>query len=424
MATQARVVACPYCGQCAILVSGSVLYPRFPELHAKWFWRCQPCGAHVGCHPGTKEPLGTLANAPLRQARQAAHAAFDPLWRDGGRSAAYRWLAGELQVAASACHIGQFDEDQCRRVVEAVRTRQGVDVAETTQVQTVAPPPPLLVELEQLAARFADEGLDAAAVRLRDVVEKSKGTEVEVWGVETPEHYVIPTAEDYAGRGQRLVLVRSYKKRVVEWFRGTKAQPGPLTLQYQAYQALLEREKQAIEPADLEDKRIVAALNAYDQQKEQERLAEQARLEAEERAREEARRAEVAQQGLDAALELAVAEVAAGDGQVQADPSLVDRIEEAAELAATPLQTPAVYVPSATPKVAGVSKPTKNWQVHPDIPVNVMALATAIVAKKHPVTFLLPNVPRLNDHAKSTEGTQPVAGVTFWNNQGRRTRGR
>ncbi len=112
-------VTCDYCQRNAVLVSGNVIYPYRPDLFHKWFYRCEPCGAYVGCHPGSAQALGRLANAELRAAKMAAHAAFDPLWRNGGmsRSSAYAWLSRELGVAPQNCHIGMFDVDACRAVV-------------------------------------------------------------------------------------------------------------------------------------------------------------------------------------------------------------------------------------------------------------------------------------------------------------------
>lgn len=125
-------VLCDYCGQQAQLQTGRQVYPHRRDLHDRRFYVCPPCDARVGCHPGTTEPLGRLANAALRQAKQAAHAAFDPLWQDnqsrGGRRAgrrrnerrkrAYAWLAEQLGIAEKDCHIGMFDVATCQRVVE------------------------------------------------------------------------------------------------------------------------------------------------------------------------------------------------------------------------------------------------------------------------------------------------------------------
>jgi hypothetical protein len=111
-------VTCPYCGQPAYRVSGLAVYPHRKDLSHKRFWLCEPCNAYVGCHPDGR-PLGVLADAALRTVRSDAHAAFDPMWKHGRRtrSAAYRWLAGRLGLAAHECHIGGFDTATCERVI-------------------------------------------------------------------------------------------------------------------------------------------------------------------------------------------------------------------------------------------------------------------------------------------------------------------
>jgi hypothetical protein len=116
---------CPYCNHDAELVTGAVIYPRLPWLHEKLFYSCLPCNAYVGCYDGTVRPLGRLANAELRAAKMAAHAAFDPIWksRQLTRTAAYRWLARELRIEITDCHIGMFDVDTCKQVVEICSRR-------------------------------------------------------------------------------------------------------------------------------------------------------------------------------------------------------------------------------------------------------------------------------------------------------------
>lgn len=120
-------VICDYCRQPAELVSGAVIHPKHPHLRSQWFWRCAPCAAWVGCHANTKDhqPLGRLANAELRQARQGAHAIFDSLWRSGEmtRPEAYVWLANALHIQVGRCHIGWMDVDNCNRVMDAVLAR-------------------------------------------------------------------------------------------------------------------------------------------------------------------------------------------------------------------------------------------------------------------------------------------------------------
>lgn len=125
---------CDYCSEPAELVTGAVIYPHRPDLNGLKFWRCAPCGAYVGCHEagsfrvvaGKKivhtgiEPLGRLANAELRAAKQAAHKAFDPIWKCQymKRKEAYTWLAEKLGMAVEHTYIGMFDVATCQRVVE------------------------------------------------------------------------------------------------------------------------------------------------------------------------------------------------------------------------------------------------------------------------------------------------------------------
>ena len=110
---------CPYCGNKAEGVDGSIIYPHRKDLHSKWFYRCVPCDAYVGCHPNTKNPLGRLANAELRKYKSMAHRAFDPIWKTKAmkRSDAYKALAAEMCIQPSECHIGMFDTTQCKQVI-------------------------------------------------------------------------------------------------------------------------------------------------------------------------------------------------------------------------------------------------------------------------------------------------------------------
>ena len=117
-----KSVVCDYCGNDASLVTGRTIYPHRSDLSHLYFWRCAPCRAYVGCHlvGDGKKPLGRLANAELRLAKNKAHAAFDPIWRDGSmkRREAYKWLAARLDIDPKSCHIGMMDVDMCLRVIE------------------------------------------------------------------------------------------------------------------------------------------------------------------------------------------------------------------------------------------------------------------------------------------------------------------
>jgi len=118
-------VDCPYCGELAALVDSKTVYRKsYGNI-----WLCTPCQAWVGVHrdDGKNRPLGTLANAETRFARQMAHDRFDPLWKNllgEGRSKnkvrgeVYAWLARHLGIPAEDCHIALFDLKTCVRVVE------------------------------------------------------------------------------------------------------------------------------------------------------------------------------------------------------------------------------------------------------------------------------------------------------------------
>jgi len=116
-------VICPYCKNPATLVTGDIIYPHRQDLFHLFFWRCEDCDAYVGTHRDSREhrPLGRLADAVLRRAKQDAHRAFDPLWQKGPRTRqeAYQWLAHQLGIKFHQCHIGEFDANMCRKVVRA-----------------------------------------------------------------------------------------------------------------------------------------------------------------------------------------------------------------------------------------------------------------------------------------------------------------
>lgn len=81
------------------------------------------CRAAHGCHPDGR-PLGKPANKETKQARIAAHEAFDKLWKppEGRmkRKDAYRWMQAALDMTKDEAHIGNFDKEQCAKLIEAV----------------------------------------------------------------------------------------------------------------------------------------------------------------------------------------------------------------------------------------------------------------------------------------------------------------
>jgi len=113
---------CPYCGKVSKLVRGDEVYCGRPGIENKWFYECLPCDAHVGCHPGTRTPLGNLANGILRRLRLKAHKVFDTIWKTPkktrmNRTMAYTWLSRQTGIPYKQCHIGMMDEVQCTQVI-------------------------------------------------------------------------------------------------------------------------------------------------------------------------------------------------------------------------------------------------------------------------------------------------------------------
>lgn len=109
---------CSYCDSKARLVmEGDATYPFTSPLGPAWI--CRPCDAYIACYQGSEIPLGTLANASLRERRQQAQAALAVHWRAQSRSRShlYSWLAQKLGVPRSKAHISLMDEAGCARVI-------------------------------------------------------------------------------------------------------------------------------------------------------------------------------------------------------------------------------------------------------------------------------------------------------------------
>lgn len=107
---------CRYCGGPVALVSNAEIYGC---EYGEWpyAYRCDACDAHIGLHPHTDLPLGTLADAELRRSRIENKDLFNKLMRRLGwpRSAAYSWLAQAMGLDPSECHWGLFEVEDCER---------------------------------------------------------------------------------------------------------------------------------------------------------------------------------------------------------------------------------------------------------------------------------------------------------------------
>ena len=117
-------VVCPYCESESELVRSSEVYAK----DYGWIYLCRPCKAWVGCHGNGKKPLGRLANSELRKWKMTAHGAFDHIWksRKMRRGQAYGWLAEQLGIDNKDCHVGMFDVETCKRVVDVCERYRGL----------------------------------------------------------------------------------------------------------------------------------------------------------------------------------------------------------------------------------------------------------------------------------------------------------
>jgi hypothetical protein len=143
---------------------------------------------------------------------------------------------------------------------------------------------------------------------------------------------------------------------------------------------------------------IKRALLAYETAQEQIRATEERRLQAEAQQRAEAIT-------VDAAAAMERDAILAGDTEM---------LQEAHDILDQPIEAPMVSVAKLMPKVQGVTY-RDQWKAHPE--VDVQALAAAVASGAVPVTFLIPNLTAINQFARATQGTQPVAGVKFFNDR-------
>lgn len=124
-------LVCPYCDNSTEYIDSSFVYGKSYGM----IYICKPCDAYVGVHKGTDKALGRLADKELREAKKEAHYYFDQIaktglinkiWEEyipnlGNRNKAYLWLSKQMGIDKEYCHIGMFNIEQCKQVVEICR---------------------------------------------------------------------------------------------------------------------------------------------------------------------------------------------------------------------------------------------------------------------------------------------------------------
>lgn len=126
----------PICPKCHIesrLTTGKEIYPHRPDLHSRYYYKCDRCGGYVGCHGTTSNPLGTPADAHLRHARHVIHSIIDPLWKSQtpkkkARGKVYGYLSRKLEIPLSETHVGMFDIERCRQAYRLMKSVSFADI--------------------------------------------------------------------------------------------------------------------------------------------------------------------------------------------------------------------------------------------------------------------------------------------------------
>lgn len=112
---------CPYCKCKTELIDSAEIYDgvSYGQMYI-----CRNCNAYVGCHKDSSKSLGRLANEELRRYKHCAHLIFDMIWENHfmSRYNAYTWLSKKLGVDRAYTHIGMFDVDLCKQVINLSRT--------------------------------------------------------------------------------------------------------------------------------------------------------------------------------------------------------------------------------------------------------------------------------------------------------------
>ena len=119
-----RGMRCPYCGAPVVFRSADGIYRENHRGTMLFVCSRYPvCDAYVRAQPGTRIPMGELADPELRTLRRTAHQYFDRLHESGlmTKQDAYRWLAATIGAPMEKAHIGWLGDYYCRKVITESR---------------------------------------------------------------------------------------------------------------------------------------------------------------------------------------------------------------------------------------------------------------------------------------------------------------
>ncbi len=114
-------IRCPYCGAPAVYRSADGIYLQNKNNTMLYVCANYPqCDSYVRVHPGTRTPVGSMADKKLRSMRKTAHQYFDQLHQTGimSKKEAYLWLANLIDAPLSEAHIGYLGLYYCGLVIE------------------------------------------------------------------------------------------------------------------------------------------------------------------------------------------------------------------------------------------------------------------------------------------------------------------
>lgn len=116
-----RQIWCTGCGEevAARLTDGKERYPHRPDLYHIPFWKCDTCGAWVGCHWKTTKPttpLGYLATPEILDARIRIHSLIDPLWQPDKKKRGHIY-ARMTKKLGYKYHTGEIKSMEQARIV-------------------------------------------------------------------------------------------------------------------------------------------------------------------------------------------------------------------------------------------------------------------------------------------------------------------
>lgn len=195
-------------------------------------------------------------------------------------------------------------------------------------------------------------------------------------------------APSYEQAGGVLKAVKAFQREIKEWFEPRKSQAKTVHQQY------CDDERERLAPLLKAEAVLKSAMQAFDDQQEMLRRAEQRRLEQDARDREERRRLDEA-----ATLEM--------EGNATNDPEL---LYEANELLARPVETPLVSVAKATPKVAGVTY-RETWKGEC---TGLMQLVQHVAEHPEHLNLLQANATAISQLARAQKSGLRIPGVRVW----------